>query len=102
MYWFNTKTGEVQYATSPPWSVDKRMGPYETAALAHNAYLVAAARNAEADLVLTQEEAEKQAEQQAENDTDVKWSEQDTWNEPDSWDEKTREWAEADARWREK
>ncbi|MDO5025620.1 MAG: hypothetical protein Q4E03_03780 [Trueperella sp.] len=97
MYWFNTETGEVQYATSPPWSIDVRMGPYETAALAHNAYLVAAARNAAADLVQAQEAAEKQTADAAA----AKWSAQDTWNEPDSWDEKTREWAAADAEWQE-
>lgn len=48
-FWYNRRTGQVVSSKSPAFDVSERMGPYESAELARNAYLVAAVRNAAAD-----------------------------------------------------
>lgn len=49
-YWFNIRTGEVASSEVPVWDSSERLGPFNTEAEAKNAYLVAQARNIEADL----------------------------------------------------
>ena len=74
-FWYNIHTGEVAESTEPPFDASERMGPYDTADAAKNAYLVAAVRNVEADIY------EKMWKMEEEDDFD---REQREWKE--SWD----------------